>query len=305
MQALPPLPLRPVARLACAVAATLLLTAGAAASAGAAPAGPAAGSAAFSPQRIVAAANAERVRHGLPRVRLRADWAASCAKHVSWIQQNGVLSHQEQPGTPGYTAEGAWAGMHAILAMGAPWSSGNPWATAPIHLNQMMAPQLRAVGAFEADGTACLTTWPGMSFAPTAEPRFASWPGDGVDDVAPAVVARELPFVPGQFVGLPEGAETGPNMMVYAIGWDRVRIVAATLRPAGGAPVAVRTVDRSHESVGPYLVPGSGFVIPVRPLAPGTAYTATARVRNVESGLVRTTTWRFTTAGDGPALLGG
>lgn len=271
-------------------------------SAGAAP------TVSFSPQQILQATNAERTRHGLPAVTLRDDWSASCGKHVSWVEQNGVLAHEEQPGTPGYSAEGHWAGTHAILASGSPWSRGNPFAAAPIHLNQMMAPQLRTIGAWEEAGTSCLTTWPGMRLGSSAAPRFSSWPGEGATDVPPSVQAAEMPFVPGQFVGLPPGSVTGPNMMVYAVGWDRVRIVAATVRPTGGATVDVRTVDRSHTTVGPYLVPGSGFVIPAKPLLPSTAYTVDVKMRNLSTGAVRSTSWKFRTSGAGDAAtlsLGG
>lgn len=284
-----------------------LTVAAAALAATAVPAG-ATPSVSFSPQQILEATNAERTRHGLPALTLRGDWSSSCAKHVRWIEQNGVLAHEEEPGTAGYSPEGDWAGTHAILASGSPWSRGNPFATAPIHLNQLMAPQLRAIGAWEKAGTSCLTTWPGMRLGSSATPRFHSWPGDGATGVAPAVQATEMPFVPGQFVGLPPGSLTGPNMMVYAVGWDRVRIVSATLRPAGGDEVDVRTVDRSHPTIGPYLVPGSGFVIPAKPLFPSTAYTVAVRVRNLGTGAVRGTSWRFRTGGAGDAAtlsLGG
>jgi Cysteine-rich secretory protein family len=250
----------------------------------------------WTPDAIVAATNAERTRHGIPPLTLNREWAASCARHVDWLNTNTVLEHEEVPGTPGYSEEGDWAGRNAILAAGSPWENGNPWATAPLHLNQMLAPQLRSVGAWEADGTNCFTTWPGMADVSSRIPRFATWPGSGVEAVAPAVTASEWPFVPGEFVGLPEGTETGPNMMVYAAGWDAVRILSASLRASPGAAVEVRTIDRSHPTVGPYLAPGSGFVIPARPLAPGTRYAAQVRVRNLETGATATYRWQFATS---------
>ncbi len=261
-------------------------------------------SASWTPQQILAAANGERKQQGLPPVGLRADWSAKCAKHVSWIATNRTLAHAETPGSPGYSSDGHWAGTHAILAMGAPWSNGNPFLAAPIHLNQMMAPQLRSIGAWEDSGTSCLTTWPGMTFAGSFEPRFYSWPGDDARNVPPAVTAAELPFIPGQFVGLPQGTTTGPNMMVYAVGWDRVRIVSASVTPDGGTLLETRLIDRSHRAIGPYLVPGSGFVIPTRPLLPATRYTVSVQIRNLGTGVTRSTTWSFTTAEAVPPTAG-
>lgn len=285
---------RTLRRPALALVAALLVVV-AAATATAAP------SAASSPRQILRATNAERARHGLPPVSLRDDWSSSCARHVGWVLSNGTLAHAETPGTPGYSEEGNWAGTHAILAMGAPWAAGNPWAAAPIHLNQLLAPQLRSIGAWEEDATTCLTTWPGMDLAARTEPRFYSWPGSGTTGVAVSVRASEAPFVPGDFVGLPQGTVTGPNMMVYAAGWDRVGVVSATLRPVGGSPVDVRTVARSHPTVGPYLVPGSAFVIPVKPLLPNTRYRATVRLRSLETGAVRGWAWQFRTGGGADA----
>ena len=68
-------------------------------------------------------------------------------------------------------------------------------------------------------------------------------------------------------------------------------ITAATLTGPGG-PVAVRTVDRTTPTVGPYLPPGGGFLIPVARLQPGTTYRASVSFGH---GQARRT-WHFTTA---------
>jgi hypothetical protein len=100
--------------------------------------------------------------------------------------------------------------------------------------------------------------------------------------------------VPGDVVGLPRGTRTGFNMMVYAEGvrdpWH-LRITAATLTGPHG-PVAVRTVDRTNPTVGPFLPSGSGFIIPVAPLEPGATYKASVSFGGGEARR----TWHFTTA---------
>ena len=70
-----------------------------------------------------------------------------------------------------------------------------------------------------------------------------------------------------------------------------LHITAATLTGPRG-PVELRTVDRTTPTVGPFLPPGSGFLIPVAPLEPATTYTASVRFGR---GQARRT-WHFTTA---------
>jgi hypothetical protein len=82
-------------------------------------------------------------------------------------------------------------------------------------------------------------------------------------------------------------------MMVYAEGvrdpWH-LRITGATLTGPRG-PVALRTVDRTNPTVGPYLPSGSGFIIPVEPLDPGTTYRASVSFGDGQAQR----TWHFTT----------
>jgi hypothetical protein len=244
---------------------------------------------------IVAALNAERAASGIPAtVRENADWSSKCAKHVAYLDATGQLSHTEDASSPASSADGRWAGENSVLAMGATWEHGNPFATAPLHLIQLMSPELRRVGVDESPaGTVCMTTFPGYASAGWKKPTVYSVPGNGAVGVPYAETARELPFVPGDFVGVPRG-ETGFNIMVFAEGiadrWN-AHIASATLTGPSG-PVEVRTVDRTTPTVGDYLPPGSGFVIPVAPLAPGTSYTASV----VFAGGKARRTWQFTTA---------
>ncbi len=246
--------------------------------------------------QILSLLNAERAASGIPgNVHEDATWSAGCARHVAYLDATGVLAHTEDPANPAYSAAGSWAGAHSVLAMGSGWAGGDPFATAPLHLIQLMSPELRRLGLDESPkGTVCMTTFPGYAQLSLKKPVVYSVPGNGATGVPYAETSNELPFVPGDFVGLPRGKQTGFNIMVYAEGiadpWN-AHIVAATLTGPGG-PVAVRTVDRTTPTVGDYLPPGGGFLIPVAPLAPGTTYTASVRFAG---GRARRT-WRFTTA---------
>jgi hypothetical protein len=89
---------------------------------------------------------------------------------------------------------------------------------------------------------------------------------------------------------------------VYATGFGadgyRVRIASAALRDATGAAVAVKTLDRASATVGQYLPPASGMIIPVAPLAAGTLYHATVTFVGPRGPHV-TYAWSFETGATG------
>ena len=247
------------------------------------------------PAAILASLNSARAANGLPgRVRENPGWSEKCARHIAYMGSTGTFGHSEDPASPAYSADGNWAGENSVLAMGTSWPSGDPFATAPIHLIQLMSPELRQVGIEASSGFVCVTTWPGYDSSSWKKPTVFSIPGNGAVRVPYAETANELPVVPGDAVGLPHGTPTGFNIMVYAEGvrspW-RLRITAATLTGPGG-PVELRTVDRTTPVVGPFLPPGSGFLIPVAPLEPGTTYRATVDFGNGQARRA----WHFTTA---------
>jgi hypothetical protein len=244
---------------------------------------------------LLAALNAQRAANGIPgRVQENPTWSEKCARHIAYMGATHTFGHSEDPASPAYSADGNWAGENSVLAMGSSWPSGGPFANAPIHLIQLMSPELKRAGVEASSGYVCVTTWPGYSSSGTKKPTVYSVPGNGATSVPYAETANELPLVPGDLVGLPRGTSTGFNIMVFAEdvrdSWH-AHITAATLTGPGG-PVAVRTVDRTTPTVGPYLPPGSGFLIPVARLEPGTTYRASV---NFGHGQARRT-WHFTTA---------
>jgi cysteine-rich secretory family protein len=244
---------------------------------------------------ILAALNSQRTANGIPgHLKVNPDWSQKCARHIAYMGSTGTLAHSEDPASPAYSAAGNWAGENSVLAEGTSWPTDNPFANAPIHLIQLMSPELRQVGIEASSGFVCVTTWPGYGSPARTTPTVFSVPGNGARGVPYVQTANELPFVPGDFVGLPRGTHTGFNIMVYAEGvrdpWH-LHITAATLTGPHGR-VAVRTVDRTTATVGPYLPPGSGFLIPVAPLDPGATYRASV---SFGGGQARRS-WHFTTA---------
>jgi hypothetical protein len=250
-----------------------------------------ASAAASSAAEQIAALNAQREANGIPAGIVEvADWSEACRRHMAYIEANGgVLTHEELPGKPGYTSEGAMAGMRSVLspepmAFG---PSGNAFEMAPLHLMQTLAPALSKLGV----SGGCATTGLG-SDRTAAQPALFTYPGDGTTGVARSVTANELPFVPGDFVGLAQGTTTGVHLLVMSLGTAEGKLAGVTLSGPNG-PVAVRTVDNTTPGLVGYLPPG-GIVVPVAPLDADASYTASATFQPLD-GVALTRTWSFGT----------
>jgi hypothetical protein len=257
---------------------------------------PAVASAAAADQ--IAALNAQRAANGIPAGIVEVpDWSESCRKHMAYIAANGgVLTHEEERGNPGYSSEGAEIAQRAVLSPlpEAFTAAGNAFETAPLHLMQTLAPALSRMGVWGG----CATTSPGYDRKAEA-PALFTYPGNGVTGFYTSEKASEMPAVPGDFVGLPQGTTTGPHLLVMTLGTKLGRIASATLTgPAG--PVDVRTVDNETKGLEGYLPPG-GMIIPVAPLALGATYTASATFVP-DGGKEKTlaVTWSFSTVAPPP-----
>lgn len=261
--------------------------------------------------RIIRSLNEQRAENGIPAgVRETPAWSRACAAHIRWMVLNREVSHYEQPGTPGYTRRGAWAGANAVLAVsgfGFDFSTpaDNPYLQAPYHLAQLLNPRLSVMGASERDGADCETTFPGYRRTPPRRDRIYTYPGDGAT-IPWFETPEEIGGVPGDQVGLPMGRTTGPNLIAFGEAARRGTplYVAghASLQDTVGHAVAVRTVTASNATVG-----GLAFLIPVAPLKPATTYHA--RIAFSRSGLGPqpwlTKQWTFTTTGlvTGPSAV--
>ncbi|MEX1142811.1 MAG: hypothetical protein WD399_07295 [Thermoleophilaceae bacterium] len=240
--------------------------------------------------RAIDALNRQRAEHGIPGGIVEDPrWSKGCRQHMAYLERNRLpLAHEQDSSLPGATPLGAEAGTSSVLGYGRfTRPDGNPWENAPIHLMQLLAPDLSVTGY--AHG--CMWTWPGYLRHPPPAPVLYSYPGEGAT-IYPAQVAREKPFVPGDFVGLPEGTRTGPHLYVLAAGTGVGEIVSATLSGPGG-DVPVRVVDNSTPTVGRYL-PAGGVLIPVRPLRSGSRYSVTVELVD-ETGTILSRVWSFRT----------
>ena len=257
---------------------------------------------AATPAQVLRALNAERAANGIPAGVVEApEGSLGCALHNAYRSANGgaVAGHDEDPGRPGYTPEGALAGRSAVLA-GASWADGNPYADAPIHLMRLMDPRLQRAGVDDRPDLSCTTVTSGLGPA-GADDAVYTVPGDGRAGVPVAQVAEEAPFVPGDLLRLPAGTRTGAHLLVLADGpFARdgdTRLADVRLTGPLG-PVEVRWTDDADPRIGPYIPPG-GVAVPVDPLVAGSVYRAGATVLGV-GGVRLTRTWSFRTAGNAP-----
>jgi hypothetical protein len=231
--------------------------------------------------------NTQRADNGIPAgIADNAVWDAGCADHILWEEENPGSSnpHLETLGSPGYTKAGAAAGQSSVLATGGdwtassayPWSQVNPWEMSPIHLMQLLSPDLSSSGWADDGIDICMITWDGYNRPPPAVPALLTYPGSATSFIYPTELATEWPFTPGDFVGLPDGTTTGPYLFVFGYGTGRGAITSASLSGPTGV-VEIRTVDNTTSglagNLGAYL-PAGGIIIPVAPLIPGALYTA-------------------------------
>jgi hypothetical protein len=255
------------------------------------------GTVAHNAARDLSLLNRLRATVGLPAgIVLNSRWATECAAHDVYEHENDVLEHPENPKLRGASTGGAWAGENSILAEYRWTGITSPWWTAPIHLIQLLTPSLSVIGIDNTDGFQCATTWPGMLRAPVEQATIFTYPGQRARNVPPSENADESPFVPGQFVGIPDGRTAGRELFVYLnlpneTGQAQVKILDATLAQ-GRHAVSVRWVDNSTKTLGPYLT--GGILLPVKPMRRRTRYTATVVVQH-GSGSLRHS-WSFTTA---------
>lgn len=249
--------------------------------------------------------NAKRTANGIPgAITLDAAWSAKCGQHVGYMRATGTVTHPEDPGSAAYTDDGNWAGTNAVLASTVPWTETDfIWETAPLHLAQLLAPQLSQVGIADDGRLACVTTWPGYLRAAPATDTVVTYPGNGTTIYA-SETSEEWPITPAAALGLTN--PTGPHLYAYAWGPSTVDGLTADGRPltirsatlvGPSGPVALHWVDTENPDVGQYLPTASGIVIPDHPLEERAPYVATVTFSN---GL--THTWGFTTLPAPPSL---
>ena len=259
--------------------------------------------------QTIALLNAQRAANGLPAGIVEDPTLSSdCAAHDHYMAVNHQLTHVEQPGNPGYTPGGAYAGLNAVLTQNDNWDAGNPYENAPLHLDQLLAPRLAQLGSADAEGFSCTTTFPGWVRGDPPALTVYTYPGNGAQIYA-SEIARELPWTPGQLAGIPPGTPDGPvpDRAGRCTGSEPVRQPGDVERRDPGGTWLVRSRSRpstaasryrvATTSLSSYISPG-GFIIPAKPLYAGVSYHAHVVVSF--AGTQTPYDWTFTTLGANP-----
>jgi hypothetical protein len=196
-------------------------------------------------------------------------WDTGCQHHDNYDDQNGTLTHTEQSGNPGYTADGAEAGEDSVLAEEISITSptaedhllpGPVWDGAVFHRAALLQPRLANIGfdsttvlnGSQYDSWMCLwfqnqpsdppgplamddsRTTPGLTLYPS--------PANGTVDVPTKFAAGTEAPDPATETGVPPGSTLGWLMNVEINGpWAdpgfgyivSAHNVSATLAPDG------------------------------------------------------------------------
>ncbi|HVW45652.1 MAG TPA: hypothetical protein VHA76_01260 [Solirubrobacterales bacterium] len=206
---------------------------------------------------------------------------------------------------------------HYVASPSTSWSpEESPWYRAPLHQAAIFNPLVKALSWGEYQGfpsnvpgiPAGSGTWGCMwaDFGPesqaslqeTGSPRFYDFLSErGPNLVAPEMRAIEGPTTPAELVGLAADAETGPEIVVWALGLGpSARVVSASLGPEGGAPVVLRVAtSEDHWHGVTYIPAGEAIFVPVQKLSPITRYEGTV-VWESEAGVLSTQHFGFRTS---------
>ena len=217
-----------------------------------------------------------------------AAWNTGCAHHNNYEFVNGkTLTHTETSGNPGYTTDGAAAGLNSVIADSFSFPNATPvasllpgptWDGAVFHRAALLDPRLEQIG-FDSETTAdngqwwsfdCLylqggdatngqaldnsRTTPGLTLYPS--------PGNGAYHVPTKFPGNEFPD-PTAETGVPGGAQLGWLLSVEINGpWAQTNFgygaaahgVTATLAPDG----TTNTVPVVISECGPSGCGGAG-----------------------------------------------
>lgn len=272
---------------------------------------PEAAPAGTSPQALqgLGAVNAFRSRTGLAPLALEALWSAGCQKHADYIRLNPSdgFGHAEQPGRPGWSAEGHEAAVEGVMER-----TGSP-ARAVERLTAMLMHRT----PFLADPTVGLGV--GASGPPqggAGDARLGP-PGFSVLRAGRALGSKGFPVVcpgPGQadvpLTLLEEVPTPDPRKDLYA--GPRGYAVSVSFLTGAAPPGSLRLNVAGRREPLPAIVfsPAAPlhpsfahnyatvFLVPEEPLAPRTTYEAT--YTPAEGSAAGALCWRFTTGTRGP-----
>jgi hypothetical protein len=165
--------------------------------------------------------NKMRTDFGARKLRLVDSWSDGCARHAYYMVRNDVITHEEDPSLPGYSAQGEKAAQTSVLAFPPtnPFPAAKPagiWEEAPFHQLQLLQPALARTGI----GKGCVNTLRDLfqsSAVPEPGLKLMLWPGPSSAPVNRTINACfEGPRDPFTAVGW-SCSGRGPALYLYAL----------------------------------------------------------------------------------------
>lgn len=190
------------------------------------------------------------------------------------------------------------------------WSaSASPWDSAPLHQFTIYNPEFLEAGDANVSNSACMGL--GDIAPQLAAPSFNVYLSDTGPATVPITetVSGEGPLAPQQTVGIPQGRQTGPNILLYARGFpgqqhsQDVNPVTWSLTASGQSVTAIKMADTNTFLA--FGLPGGFYdgadMIPP-PLQPRTQYQGSVTWQGPD-GTMATQVFDFTTGGPLPNHL--
>jgi len=246
--------------------------------------------------------NYHRRAAGAPDVKARADLSRACDLHALYLAKNvgreetkGLKAHQEDPKLPGYTEDGARAGVSSVIhyfgiSRDLTESVDSLMATL-YHRVQMLDPRLEASGAgwaFDRDGASVVVIHTATTTGPSRDEPVAC-PGPDQKDVPLefGLGGRETPDpVPAD-----ARAPAGYPLTIQFL-WTPKDISARLL--LDGREVECWLSTPQQPARGDFPQERTACLIPKKALEAGRVYTVEAAAK--KGDVARTKTWSFTTA---------
>jgi hypothetical protein len=228
--------------------------------------------------RCLVALNRLRQSLGIGPVGVDLVKCAGCRKHCEWLRLNtgtaatqGLSAHREAPGSPGYTEEGAAAGMSSILSsMSDPAAAVRGFFVTMLHRGDLLGDSESGFGVGAGQGGRGWTAIWGEGGTIRADGTPLVTPAPGQADVPLRGSGEEPPpDDPPDYYGRPHGF---PISAMLA-GSPFVKARLALYEADGVTPVAGRLW--TPEAPISTHIPGNdgaAFFMPESPLAPKSAY---------------------------------
>ncbi len=255
--------------------------------------------------------NYYRTLAGLPSVTENAEWSDGCWLHSRYMVKNDYLGHDEEPGNPWYTPEGAAAGQNGNTMVSSDMSTPDEyaidlWMQGPFHAIGVIDPSLGSVGfgSYREDTGAwrmgaTLDVIRGLGGLPDEVSYPVMWPGDRAQMPLLAYTGGESPDPLTSCAGYE--APTGPPLILQlGQGGITPEVTATTLKretvslahcvfdetsythPDGPTQGLGRTILGARDAI---------VLMPRQPLLAGATYSVSVTVNG------ETHTWSFVAAG--------